>query len=72
MSIEPSTTVYQDALEIRDTERVKINRYGPSHLLPKVYEEKVDTEALDPAITIQERQVAQLASIPYRNRSPTS
>ena len=62
ISIEPSTTVYQDALEISDTERVKINRYGPTHLLSEVYEELVDIEALFPAITIQEQKVKELAS----------
>ena len=62
ISIEPSTIVYQDALEISDTERVKINRYGPTHLLSKVYVELVDIEALSPAITIQEENVRKLAS----------
>ena len=62
ISIEPSTTVYQDALEISDFERVKINRYGPTHLLPEVYEELVDIEAISPAITIQEEKVKKLAS----------
>ena len=53
ISIEPSATVHQEALEIDDVERVRINHNGPKHLLPSVYKELVDVNALDPAITKQ-------------------
>ena len=63
ISTEPSATVYQKALEIDGTERVKINRHGPTNLRPEVYEELVDIEALPPAITKQEQKVRELISL---------
>ena len=60
VSAEPSATVYQAALELDDVERMQVNHNGPKHLLPELYEELVDIEAISSAISEQKSMVEKL------------
>ena len=53
VSAEPSAAVYQAALELGDAERMQVNHNGPKHLLPELYEELVDIEAVSSEISEQ-------------------
>ena len=60
VSAEPSAAVYQAALELGDAERMQVNHNGPKHLLPELYEELVDIEAVSSAISEQKSMVEKL------------